>query len=101
MIGLGYKPGSDDLRDSPKIELARKFLDAGFGLSIYDPYVGLTRMTRNDAATAMAVLPGLKEMLVTAAEAEASEYDLVVDTFGWSDRLKLKAPARVDLHALA
>ena len=39
MLGLSFKEDSDDLRESPNIDLARKFLQSHIGLSIYDPQV--------------------------------------------------------------
>jgi GDP-mannose 6-dehydrogenase len=36
-VGLGFKPGSDDLRDSPLCNLAERLLAAGIGLAIWDP----------------------------------------------------------------
>lgn len=36
-IGLGFKPGSNDLRESPLHDLAERLLQAGIGLAIYDP----------------------------------------------------------------
>jgi GDP-mannose 6-dehydrogenase len=36
-IGLGFKPGSDDLRDSPLLALAERLVSAGLGLKIHDP----------------------------------------------------------------
>jgi len=39
MVGLAFKPGSDDLRESPLIDLARRILQNGYRLSIHDSAV--------------------------------------------------------------
>jgi UDPglucose 6-dehydrogenase len=37
LLGLAYKPGTDDVRESPALRLARKLLDAGAEVMGYDP----------------------------------------------------------------
>ena len=37
MLGLAFKSDTDDLRESPNIDLARKLIQGGFAISIYDP----------------------------------------------------------------
>jgi UDPglucose 6-dehydrogenase len=39
LLGLAFKPGTDDLRDAPSIELARRLLAAGAVLRAHDPVV--------------------------------------------------------------
>lgn len=39
MLGLAFKPGTDDLRESPLVALARLLLADGVDLRIYDPCV--------------------------------------------------------------
>jgi UDPglucose 6-dehydrogenase len=39
LLGLAFKPGTDDLRDSPSLDIARKLLEAGATVFGYDPAV--------------------------------------------------------------
>jgi UDPglucose 6-dehydrogenase len=39
ILGLSFKAGTDDLRDSPAIEIAAKLRSAGFSLRAYDPVI--------------------------------------------------------------
>ena len=59
LLGLTFKPGTDDLRDAPALDIARRLLAAGAVVSAFDPVVkvlpeefGAVRLTRDayDAA---------------------------------------------------
>lgn len=38
-VGISFKPGTDDLRESPLISLAARLIDKGIEVDIYDPFV--------------------------------------------------------------
>jgi nucleotide sugar dehydrogenase len=39
VLGLAFKPGTDDLRDAPALDIARRLLNGGAAVSAFDPVV--------------------------------------------------------------
>lgn len=100
LVGLAFKLDSDDLRESPKIDLARKLLHAGFKLSVYDPGLRPSHLVGQNLGYAFAYLPTLPNLLVSRETMEATHYDLVIDTNGTAPKLSLNADQVVDINTL-
>jgi GDP-mannose 6-dehydrogenase len=100
LIGLAFKASSDDLRESPQIDLANRLIHAGFDLSIYDPGIDPTRLTGQNYGYTQAHLPGLAGLLVTRETVAATTYDAAIDIFGVAPELPLGAARIVNLHRL-
>lgn len=78
MVGLAFKAGTDDLRESPNVDLARKFLAAGFELEVYDPAIRADMLVGANLGYAYSQLPQLERLLVDKVRAEAGGYARVI-----------------------
>ncbi|MGH6926082.1 MAG: nucleotide sugar dehydrogenase [Propylenella sp.] len=68
MIGLSFKSETDDLRESPLVELAERLLGKGFDLRIFDPNVFVSSLTGTNLEYVRAHLPHLSDLLVGEAD---------------------------------
>ena len=73
LFGLSFKPGTDDLRESPLVELAEQLLGKGFDLRIYDPTVSLSTLMGANRDYVQQHIPHLSRLLVADA-AEVMEH---------------------------
>ncbi len=62
ILGLAFKPGSDDLRESPYVRLARRLLDAGRQVRICEPAYRADRLLGANRAYIMRMLPQIDDL---------------------------------------
>ncbi|MBV9065843.1 MAG: nucleotide sugar dehydrogenase [Methylobacteriaceae bacterium] len=101
MLGLSFKEDSDDLRESPNIDLARKFLQSHVDLSIYEPHVEPSKLLGQNLGFAFSNLPALRKLLVPKAVAESQLFDVVIDTRGWAKKMALRTRQVIDVYELS
>jgi len=66
-LGLSYKPGTDDLRRSPLLELARTLVVEGYELLLHDPDLTPARLRAAAGALGAAARPSLAAALSPAS----------------------------------
>src|SRR6202012_5459894 len=63
LLGLSFKADTDDLRESPNVELAERLLGKGFDVRIFDPIVNPARLRGSNLRQVRAKLPHLGALL--------------------------------------
>jgi GDP-mannose 6-dehydrogenase len=78
LVGVSFKAGTDDLRESPLAELAKRLVAKGYGLQIYDPNVREARRKQTEGYHTDDFIPGLTERLVGGIDELISTSDLIL-----------------------
>jgi GDP-mannose 6-dehydrogenase len=68
LFGLSFKPGTDDLRESPLVELAERLFGKGYDLKIYDANVSLSRLLGANREYIESRLPHLAQLLADSVD---------------------------------
>jgi UDPglucose 6-dehydrogenase len=80
LLGLAFKPDTDDLRDAPAVDIARQLLDRGARVALHDPVAG-ERFTDEH--------PDLAPLLCDTIDEVFDDSDAVVLVTEWSQYLDL------------
>ena len=80
MLGLAFKPNTDDLREAPAIDIARRLIERGTKVNVHDP-IAMERFAKE--------YPDLAVNCCSSAEEVADDADAVVLVTEWADYLQL------------
>lgn len=78
LVGLSFKPGTDDLRESPLVRLAETLIGKGFRLTIYDEDVSVSNLFGRNREYIEQVLPHLGELLRTNLQEVLSQSEVLL-----------------------
>lgn len=78
IVGLSFKSNTDDLRESPLVELAERLYGKGFSLQIYDPEVKYSALTGANLHYIRSHIPHLSSLLVDDLSAMCDHAEVLV-----------------------
>ena len=100
LLGLAFKNGTDDLRESPALELAERLLGKGYTVTIHDEHVNLSRLIGANREYVLNALPHVAEHLSDDYLAVIADADVIVVTQNNPTYASAVADARPDQTVL-
>ena len=82
MLGLAFKPGTDDLRESPAVELAERLIGKGYNLKIIDPAVYKSKLIGSNKEFIENKIPHLSKLMVNDSQELVDHAELLLVTHG-------------------
>jgi GDP-mannose 6-dehydrogenase len=77
-LGLSFKAGTDDLRESPLVQLVKRLLGEGFEVKIWDRDVSLGRLAGSNRQYIEEVIPHIGSILCADLEGVLREAEVVI-----------------------
>jgi GDP-mannose 6-dehydrogenase len=96
ILGLSFKPGTDDMRESPVISLVERLIGKGYSVYIYDERVELGRLVGTNKAFLEREIPHITSLMCSSIEEVLDQVEVVVITHGGEDFLQVPVLIRED-----
>ena len=100
LLGLTFKPDTDDLRDSALVELAERLIGKGFSLRIYDPNFSYDGIMGRNREFILSALPHVGSLLVDTLDEALDHAETIVVGHNSAEFETLPARASADHRVL-
>lgn len=77
-LGLSFKAGTDDLRESPIVDVIERLLGKGFNIRIYDPHVHLSQLTGANKNYILQRIPFIARFITNDLSSVIGDSELIV-----------------------
>jgi len=102
LVGLSFKMDTDDLRESPNLEVAERFVGKGLDVRIYDPIVNPDKLVGANLRHLQSKLAHVNRLLATTPEEALEGAEVVVVSSSDPEALRAVTAASpklvIDLH---
>lgn len=78
LLGFSFKAGTDDLRESPLVEVIERLLGKGFDLRLYDRNVNIAKLTGANREYIMKSIPHIERLMVASVQEVLDHADVIV-----------------------
>ena len=99
IVGLAFKPTTDDLRESPMVALVEALIGKGCDVRVYDPTVVLASLKGANRRYIEAEIPHIASLLCDSVDALVTHADVLVFGATGGDAARVMAAA-TDRHTI-
>lgn len=78
MLGISFKANTDDLRESPLVELVEKMIGKGYEIKIYDKCVSIAKLVGANKEYIMQHIPHVSDLLDENLEEVINHADVII-----------------------
>lgn len=78
ILGFSFKAGTDDLRESPMVDVIERLIGKGYDLKLFDNNVNLARLTGANRSYIMKVIPHIERLMSESIDKVIEHAEIIV-----------------------